>query len=44
MFEEEIAQFKAAPLTSIFVLTLVTTVVLRKFWQLHLKLTRAKTD
>ena len=42
MLEAEIEQLRASPLTSIFILTLLTTVVLRKLYQLQLKLATKK--
>ena len=39
-----LADAQASPLTAIFVLTLITTLILQKLYQWHVKLTKARED
>ena len=44
MFEAELEALSENPLSSIFLLTIVTTLVVRKLYQLHLSVNKPKAD
>ena len=44
MDESVLAEFTENPLASVFILSVVVALVLRKLWQLHVTLNKAKKD
>jgi hypothetical protein len=44
MLDALLADLQASPLTAIFVLTLVTTLLLQRLWRYHLKLSAKQRD